>query len=311
VRATALGVLGACTLLGCGGTDEGRRTEPFDTVTVEDPGSAPVPCSLDDEYDFGTLSTNPVFEDFELGSVVGGWYLNNDQCDECDKLINRVREIVVEVPNCAAISLSAEEEELCGEKARLDAEILVCKPICLAAASPNPYQKPLPAARIQEPRCGSQFAMNIRGGPMTRWGGVMGVQFAAPGIDASDWDGVAFWARVGPESRHPIRFEVSDKFTDDKVREEAETDEERAQSCLSDAPRDQTRQGCDKFGVNRSLTTDWQFFAIPFEEMRQSGWGMQAPYLDKAGLRSLSFMYATGVWDIWIDDLALFRRKNP
>ncbi len=311
MRGRLVGVLGVLALTSCGGTDEGRRAESFEVVTVDDPGSVPVRCSVDDEYDFGTIDTNPVFEDFELGSVVGGWYLNNDQCDECDKLINQLRDLQVEVPNCGILDESVEEEALCAQKAQLEAEIEICKPHCLAAASPNPYQKPLPAARIQEPRCGSQYAMHIQGGPMTRWGGVMGVQFAAPGIDASDWDGVAFWARVGPESRHPIRFEVSDKFTDDKVREEAKPDEEQAEACLSDAPRDQTREGCDKFGVNRSLTTDWQFFAIPFEEMRQSGWGMQAPYLDKAGLRSLSFMYATGVWDIWIDDLALFRRKNP
>jgi hypothetical protein len=310
VMAGPCGLLALATVA-CGGTDDGRRTEPFAEVEVQDPGSRPVLCSLDDEYDFGTADApSPLSEDFELGSVIGGWYVNNDQCDECDKKVNRVKALDIEVPRCDG-ELTAKQKVVCDEKDTLNAEIPICMPVCLAAMSPNPYQKPLPADRIQEPRCGSQFAMHIKGGPLMRWGGVMGVQFAAPGLDAGDWEGISFWARVGPESRNPIRMEVSDKYTDDKVRQEAANrgEEDLSQYCLSDAPRDRTREGCDKFGVNRSLSQDWQFFAVKFEEMRQSGWGMAAPYLDKTGLRSVSFMYTTGIWDIWIDDLSLFRSR--
>lgn len=53
---------------------------------------------------------------------------------------------------------------------------------------------------------------------------------------------------------------------------------------------------------------DWQLFALPFSELRQAGWGRSSPALDVAALRSLTLLFPEGVWDIWIDDIAYYRR---
>ncbi|MBN2195081.1 MAG: hypothetical protein JW751_19850 [Polyangiaceae bacterium] len=55
------------------------------------------------------------------------------------------------------------------------------------------------------------------------------------------------------------------------------------------------------------LTDDWRFVAIRFDEMRQRGYGVPAPYLDVAMLQGLNFGLERGNWDFWVDDVAFFR----
>ena len=69
------------------------------------------------------------------------------------------------------------------------------------------------------------------------------------------------------------------------------------------------RQGCDAFGSFIVMNNDWQFFALPFSEMRQEGWGKQAPFFDTQHISNLTFYYGVGVWDIWIDDIAYYKRS--
>jgi len=238
---------------------------------------------------------------------------------------------------------------------------------------PNAYVKPLPAERLafeqpngkveDQPRCGSRYAMHVKGGPFATWGGSFAVQLGQPGLDASEWEGLSFWARVGPQSRNPLRIEISDPHNDDKqlvywkldddgerkthpefvtmaelTREEFDppppkedaTDEEQAiydrawcnpknhnLICNPDSLRED-RNGCDKFGANGWMTGTWQFFTFNFKSFRQSGWGTPAldfdrnpATMDTSKLRSLNFMWTTGTWDVWIDDVALYRRKQP
>jgi hypothetical protein len=399
--AALLGLFAAATS-GCGGTDEGRPTSVPEAQLAPDYGSKPILCGVTDDYEFSML------QDFETDSVTGGWYFNNDHCDKCQKVIDRIKEIINLRKNSAiessAISISHPDKHGCNDwrllpdpdqdpeatskleaqaNAEYDAELELlakklidgdpdnnvppnCRAVCEASQTPSAYIKPLSASRIEfskngeltaEPRCGSRFAMHVVGGPFQVWGGVVAVQLGHPGLDATGWDGISFWARVGPSSRHPLRIEISDERTDDKqmvytfpgttqpVLVTADDLYERNDQgdvigsghfdtrgdpeswcnnvqfvCNADSVRED-KNGCDKFGANRTMTGDWQFYTVDFLSARQSGWGMPAhdplgpngnPVpLDSSQLRSLNFMWTTGIWDVWIDDVALYRRKQP
>ena len=67
---------------------------------------------------------------------------------------------------------------------------------------------------------------------------------------------------------------------------------------------------CDAFGTFTALNTNWQFFMMPFEEMRQAGWGKRAPFFDIQHISNLTFFYSQGIWDIWIDDIAFYKRSS-
>jgi hypothetical protein len=364
-----LGLLVAATA-SCGGTgsEKDRANQEIETSAVVDPGSQPVVCGVEDEYEFKMIA------DFELGSVAGGWYFNNDQCDKCQKTIDRIKEIknaaktIVGLQDLAPGDLEGQfgpDKNGClvrgdvikkwynDELPLLDETLEKgdpsknvppnCKAVCEASQTPSAFIKPVAGDRIafdgkDKPRCGSRYAMHVKGGPFQTWGGVFAVQFGSPGLDADDseqeggkkWEGISFWARVGPESRHPLRIELSDELTDDKQKVyQGElvselTTEELADWCKApkfvcngDSVRDDTN-GCDKFGANRSMTTDWKFFTIDFANLRQSGWGQKA--VDENGalaslninqIRTLNFLWTTGVWDVWIDDVALYRRLQP
>lgn len=393
----------AAVASGCGGTDGERATTQLREPVVYDAGSKPVLCSVGDDYEFSTI------QDFETNSVAGGWYFNNDQCDRCQKIIDRIKElkaitVVTQLEysaypvypdkyGCSDWRQLKSEEESTEEYASRIAPIIDaytkeqeirerqliegdpdnnvppnCRAVCLASQFPDTYIKPLAASRIEftldgkkyedQPRCGSRFAMHVKGGPFQTWGGAFAVQLGQPGLDASDWEGISFWARVGPTSRHPLRIEISDPHTDDKqmvyrfegdeqVRFVTQADliqrdpttnaitenhfdapddastwcKQKQFICNADSVRED-RNGCDKFGANRSMSGDWQFFTVDFSTLRQSGWGAAAtePILDpngnavpidKSQLRSINFMWTTGLWDVWIDDIALYRRKQP
>jgi hypothetical protein len=80
--------------------------------------------------------------------------------------------------------------------------------------------------------------------------------------------------------------------------------------CQANTPLNDTTQGCDKPNAFALLTTDWRFYALPFSEMRQAGWGKKQPYLDLTALMSVQFHFGAGQWDVWIDDVAFYRRKS-
>ena len=90
------------------------------------------------------------------------------------------------------------------------------------------------------PRCGNPTnrVIHVQGGPFLGWGGGIGTSFqyhqtlggrkttpatdipaSAAGImfDASEWEGVSFWARRGPDSQSGFRVSIGDKQTDDDV----------------------------------------------------------------------------------------------
>ena len=220
------------------------------------------------------------------------------------------REVKEEIERLLATGL--DEEDL-GDVATLVQEtkewlreqLPKCREMCAVTQTPLPvFAKPVPATEIPGGgRCGSRFAVNVKAGPLTDWGGTIGWRWAD--LDAGDWEGICFWARVGTGSGTAFRVELSERHSDEKF------DEGDGPICNPDHTDDTDETGCDKFGTHFLLDNDWQFFAFPFDELRQKGWGKQAPYFDIWGLRGGAFQFERGAWDIWVDDVAIYRRREP
>jgi hypothetical protein len=110
---------------------------------------------------------------------------------------------------------------------------------------------------------------------------------------------VLVWARKGPGSHTNVRLRFSDVRTD-----------EAACTCNPFTNQNDTSDGCDKFGAYISLGHDFQAFLVPFREMQQGGWGLSSPSLDTSELMSFGIEFGRGAWDMWIDDIALYRSKR-
>jgi len=165
------------------------------------------------------------------------------------------------------------------------------------------------------PRCESEWALHIQGGPFTGWGGSFG-KGLRPQLDGRGWDGVVIWARnvAATGSEGSLRVSVSDKWTDDKAREErldvvsGEVDEDEV--CTPDIQESDPSNGCDKFGMQFAVNDTFRAYLVPFDEMRQGGWGMYRPELDLSEIWAVTVSYEKGLWDIWLDDIGFYRRKR-
>jgi hypothetical protein len=216
-------------------------------------------------------------------------------------------------------------------------------------------------------------------------------------IDASSYEGVAFWARRGPEGQDHTFVILTDKFTSGRLARENQTFCRRVREChtrcanqqpctpedpnaatkiyrcydpkagpvpsiaidsLKDLlyPRcgpsactspvtytdpdfdnkqctpytfpaaDESGEYCfnpgdtpppdrdsrcqDGWQVTVQLSMDWQFYAVPFSEFRQGGFGKRAPYLDEKSLDTIAFGSTMGWADAYFDNVTLYRRKN-
>jgi hypothetical protein len=116
--------------------------------------------------------------------------------------------------------------------------------------------------------------------------------------DFGGWEGIAFWGRVGPGSESAIRLRASDPFTDDK-----------ACFCNPYTNQNDASDGCDKFGAFAELDRDFRPVFVRFDEMQQGGWGLPRPSLDTHNIFEIAFEYGAGVWDLWIDDVYLYRSR--
>jgi len=157
---------------------------------------------------------------------------------------------------------------------------------------------PVPVAELKpQERCGSLYAVHLRAAHLADWGGGLGTQFPGRPVDATRFDGIAFWARKAPTSFSALRLGVGDVHTSPE-----------GGFCDPNAVNPDPSRCDDTFGSFVNLSQSWQFFRIDFAEMRQGGWGKHAPDFDLARLYSLSLAYQAGNWDIWIDDVFFFKR---
>lgn len=61
-------------------------------------------------------------------------------------------------------------------------------------------------------------------------------------------------------------------------------------------------------GVN--LTNDWQFFKVPFTDLRQESYGKEFQYLDLSKITLVRFTWMQGWVDVWLDDVRFYRQAS-
>jgi len=235
-------------------------------------------CSVDDGYEHFSI------ENFERGATTTA-FTNNEVCSEC-----------------AAFS---ETSSMGGASSPADERAVECEEACRASQSPSDFEKPLTAELIPDGRCESNYALHLEGGPFYEWGGLVGFPFA-PGFDARDYDGISFWGRVRWGTRGSVRVTALDLETDATFVDP----ETGAPRCAPESSIDEFSEACDPFGRFLTLTGDWKFFRIPFDELRQNGYGRSAPYLDLGLIRQISLEYGQGEYDLWIDDVSFYREAE-
>jgi len=311
-RASLSAFLGL-TALACGGTGSNADRKAAAAAAGEsppvfnDPGSL-MTYSCEADQPSSDITTLPL-EDWE-SSAGPGWYTNNDKCESCQDAMNGINDaapekgVILDEPGLAAAL----------------ADLAKCRPGCLASQIPSYFNKPVPSEKIPNGRCLSTYAFHVISGPFTKWGGQLGHTFNPPkcvtgdcppesdAVPGGPYDGIAFWARVAPGSGTNMRIQVGESHTDVKYPLIGPDGPPCVDNVGTQMPND-TTQGCDTFGTFIILNSDWQFFTLPFAEMRQAGWGKRAPFFDIQHISNLTFFYAQGVWDIWIDDISFYRRS--
>lgn len=117
----------------------------------------------------------------------------------------------------------------------------------------------------------------------------MGMNFVDPKgqYDASKYGGISFWAKKGPESTNKVRLKMPDTNTD--------PDGGVCSECFND------------FGMDLTLTTEWQKFTVPFFAMKQQkGWGNpRKSNVDSKTVYGLQFQVNEPgqKYDIYVDDI--------
>jgi endoglucanase len=138
---------------------------------------------------------------------------------------------------------------------------------------------------------GSKYAANVRGqvGHGQVVFGAMGVNLVDPKnpYDASQYKGVAFWAKKGPGSYGKVRFKVPDISTDG--------DGGICTDCFND------------FGAEITLSESWQHFVFTWRKLRQlPDWGAPKPKAikpDKLFGLQWQINKPGAVIDMWVDDV--------
>jgi endoglucanase len=139
---------------------------------------------------------------------------------------------------------------------------------------------------------GSLYAARMYGATGDDRGAYAGLGFGLvdpPGtFDASNYEGIAFFARRGPDSTNALRVNVPDVTT--------AVEGQLCSECFND------------FGLTIELTEQWQEYRLPFSSMEQlPGWGSpRSDTITSARIFSVQFQVsgAEREFDIWIDDLS-------
>jgi hypothetical protein len=75
-------------------------------------------------------------------------------------------------------------------------------------------------------------------------------------------------------------------------------------------PPDGPQRCGDGWAKGVALTADWQFFKIPFTELRQEGYGKPFPNLDLSAITLVRFTWTQGWVDVWLDDVRFYRQLS-
>ena len=130
---------------------------------------------------------------------------------------------------------------------------------------------------------------------------------ALEAYDASEWDGISLWVRLGETPSHrAILTAAKDPYTS-----RPPADSEQEQYCsTADGVADAKK--CDAFGLAVLLEPEWRFVTVPFSLMQQKGFGTPSPLgaLQASELVGLELGFGAGDWDAWVDDVAFYREPR-
>jgi hypothetical protein len=76
------------------------------------------------------------------------------------------------------------------------------------------------------------------------------------------------------------------------------------------APPDGPQRCGDGFAKGVTLSSDWQFFKVPFTELRQEGYGQEFQNLDLSKITLVRFTWTQGWVDVWLDDVRFYRHQS-
>jgi len=115
----------------------------------------------------------------------------------------------------------------------------------------------------------------------------MGLNFVDPkgAYDASQFGGIAFWAKKNPGSTSHVRLKVPDAQTD--------PDGKLCKQCFND------------HGMDLELYDQWTHYVIPFKAMHQEDWGPKDNGIDPSHIYGIQFQVKEkgAVFDLAVDQI--------
>lgn len=171
-------------------------------------------------------------------------------------------------------------------------------------APPIDADVPIAAEPMGEGRCGSEYAMHVRGRGFDDWGVhlAFSLRYDAAGlapVDLSGYAGISFWARVGGEHDATLRVGFQDANS--------------APPGGRCDPEGSAAAACyDTFGTEvQPLSPEWQQYRLYFARLEQRGVGLSADALDVERLYGMEFSLSPERhFDLWVDDLFLIEAEE-
>jgi hypothetical protein len=165
---------------------------------------------------------------------------------------------------------------------------------------PDPLES---SANTDAPEALGGFAMHITATDFTGTDAVgsgLGVDFrdSKKVYDGSKFSGIRFWAKAGStaSAKTKRRLQITDSTTD-----------EAGGKCNPAAAAPSEEKCNAHFGIALTFTTSWAQYSVPFEQLEQPGWGLQADALNTAALYGLQFTAPpSAVVDLWLDQVEFF-----
>jgi hypothetical protein len=150
-------------------------------------------------------------------------------------------------------------------------------------------------------------AMHFVGTACKGWGAQAGFGLRpnkTASYDASMYDGVAFWARLGNASSDDIlTLEIS---TADTNRDAGICDDPNTTTGVH-TPDDDTDDCFGNYTYAESITTTWKEIVVPFAGLTKNP-GNGPAAIDKTKLMQVMFSWklTTNNFDVWIDDIRFY-----
>ncbi len=178
-----------------------------------------------------------------------------------------------------------------------------------------PGSDPNSAGLVEVDRCPgetwqSAYAIHLAGGGYVTYGPNFGWTIGdsvSAARDVSQESGVSFWAKTDLDGVQSLQIVVNDVYTFPVVEE----DQRKCELATADyMPPLGAR--CWNGGVTyRTLSKDWRLYTVDFSELEEDTWGTRSPggTPDLSRILTVEFHFPVeDSFDVWLDDIAFFKR---